>query len=181
MPTQTKLTQEMINIICQKVKLRMKQKQIALLVGIDPVTLSRWIGNGKKAQSGLQKQLVDRMAEAEAELYESLVEVVEDRALHGSTTVTERVICLADGTETTQTTTKIEGADAAYALKLLALMDPSRWQTTQQIKIDWQKPVEELGLNVPQVQQAFFLYLESHQEKIGTGAIPIPDVSGKSV
>lgn len=176
MPRETKLTQGMIDQICKYVKLRMKMKEIAEILGLHPGTIQSWIRNGKKAKSGMKKQLVTAVEQAKSELMSELSEIVFNAAFIGSETITEKEITLPDGSTRRETTTKQSPPSASYAMKVLALMDPARWGQVQQIKIDWQTPVRELGLDASQIEQAFFRYLENNPDERGTIVIPeLPD------
>lgn len=172
----TRLDADLIEKICDLVKLRLTWVKIAHAIGVTDTTLRNWRSKGEAAKSGIYRTLVDAIRTAKADLYEEYSSVVRDAALYGSKTVTKKIIIAADGTRRTEIVERTTGADAELALKLLALMDPGHWSSVKQIKIDWQKPVEASGLDPQTVEQAFFQYLEKNQDKIGDVVIPeIPD------
>lgn len=179
MPRETKLSEGMIEQICKYVKLRMKMKEIAEILGLHPGTIQSWIRNGKTAKSGMKKQLVQEIEKAKSELMSELSEIVFNAAFIGSETITEKEITLPDGTTRKEITTKQSPPSASYAMKVLALMDPARWGQVQQIKIDWQTPVRELGLDASQIEQAFFRYLENNQDD--NSGIVIPELPGRRI
>ena len=190
MARKTKLTEEVINIICQKLKLRVKWKDIAALIGVDPTTIRNWILRGEAIQNGekrktqknaLYLELVERIEQAKAELYERCTEGLFSALFDGTTERTEKVITADDGTVTKTVTEKTIPPSVTDRLKVLALIDPGQWQPQQHIKIDYRQPIEALGLNPIDVQQAFFSFLALNKDKIGTGEIVIPEVPGQTV
>ena len=150
-------------------------KEIGDILGIHPDTIQRWLRDGKKAKSGIKRQLFEAVETAKAELISELSEVVFDAAFIGGEIVTEKEIRLPDGTSRVEVTRKRTPPSASYALKVLAIMDPGRWGQVQQIKVDWRMPIRELGLDVMQVEQAFFSHLNKNQEEVGNVTIPLSE------
>ena len=77
-----------------------------------------------------------------------------------------------DGKVVTEITEKVIPPDAEFALKILAIIDPAHWQAVQQIKVDWQKPLIEAGVDPKTAEQAFIQYLEENKDKLDDIEIP---------
>ena len=179
MARSSKISEGMIEQICKYVKLRLKWKEIAENVGLHPATLRNWIDAGKKAKSGIKRQLVDAIAQAESEYTADLSQVISNAALFGSRTVTEEEIRLPDGTTRTKTTTKWLPPSAAEARKELALMHPDRWAETKHIKYEWKESLENIGLDPKKIEDGFFKEIENREDD--TGEVVIPLIEEKTV
>ena len=175
----SKLTEGVIEQICKYVKLRMKIKEIAEILGVHRTTLQKWIADGEKAKSGLKRQLVDAIANTKAELTADLSQLVFSAAFYGSETVTAREVMAPDGSVVTLKTTKKDPPNAAEARRILALMHPDRWAETQHIKYEWKESIENIGLDPKKVEDGFFKDLQALQES--GDEVVIPRIEGKTV
>ena len=173
------LNEKTIDRICQYVKLRMKMKEIAEILGIDNSTLQKWLTAGKEAKSGIKRQLVDAIGKAKSELTAELTQIVVSAAFHGSETVTEEEVRLPDGTTRTKTTTKRTPPNATEARRILALMHPDRWAETKHVKYEWKESIENIGLDPKKVEEGFFKDLQALQESGDEVVIPL--IEGKTV
>ena len=178
MARKTKLTETVIEQICGYVKLRMKTTEIGEILGIHPGTIQQWVRDGKKAKSGIKRELVDAMARADSESTADLTQIVMDTALFGSETVTEEVLRLPDGTTRTKTITKRMPSNAAEARRILALKHPDRWAETKHIKYEWKESIENIGLDPKKVEEMFFKRLAEDGE---SGELVIPLIEEKTV
>ena len=175
-----------IKQICKYLKLRMKWKEIAELLGIDVSTLRNWRRRGEEIQakqrrkSGLYLDLVEAIAKAEAELVADLSAVVFNSAFLGSETVTVKEIKLPDGEVRKETTIKRTPPNAAEARRILALMHPDRWAEVKHIKYEWKAPIKEIGLDPIKMEEMFFKHLEKVQREGGESPI-IPELPGRTV
>ena len=175
----TKLDEDIIEKICELVKLRLSWVKIAASISVTDTTLRNWRSKGKKAKSGIYRRLVDAIRVAEADIYEEYSTVVRDAAIFGYKQTTKKIVIAADGSRRTEIVEKTMPPNADMALKLLALIDPPSWATVQQIKVDWQKPIKEAGITPETAEQAFFNFLEDHKDEIGT--IEIPEIPERTV
>ena len=175
-----------IKQICKYLKLRMKWKEIAELLGIDVSTLRNWRRRGEEIQakqrrkSGLYLDLVEAIAKAEAELVADLSAVVFNSAFLGSETVTVKEIKLPDGEVRKETTIKQTPPNAAEARRILALMRPDQWADVKYIKYEWRASIETAGLNAAKIEEMFFIFLES-QKREGSESVMIPKLPGRTV
>lgn len=137
-----RLTRKIIQEICPLVKLRLTKKEICHIVGISVETLRRWTKKGYAEKKGIAYELVLAIERAEAEMYQDYASVVENAALLGSTTVTIKE------TETgNEKTTKIEGPNAALALKWLERSRPELWAPKKFVEIDWKQSMRDQGFD----------------------------------
>ena len=173
------LDEVLIERICKYVKLRMKIKEIAEILGIHRTTLQKWLAAGKKAKSGIKRQLVDAIEQAKSEVTAELSQIVFNAAFLGSETVTEEEVRLPDGTTRTKTTTKRTPPNAAEARRILALEHPDRWAETKHVKYEWKESIENIGLDPKKVEEGFFKDLEARQESEDEVVIPL--IEGKTV
>lgn len=176
-----KLDKSMIEVICQCLKLRMKWKQIAAHIGVDPTTLRKWIVSGEKAKSGIKRDLVLAIERTKAELYEDYSAVVRNAILFGSETTTRKVRTDAEGKVYREEVTKQTGPNAGLAMKVLALMQPEVWAPVQHIKVDWRESVKDLNVDPHLIEEAFFRLLEMNKDAINGNHIPIPKIPGRTV
>ena len=176
----SKLTEGVIEQICQYVKLRMKVKEIAEILGIYPGTLRDWIREGEKAKSGIKRQLVDAIEKAKSELTADLTQIVVNAAFLGSETVTEKAVILPDGTTRREITTKRAPPNAAEARRILALMHPDRWAETKHIKYEWKESLENIGLDPQRIEEGFFRDLENREDTNGNPVV-VPLIKKKTV
>ena len=174
-----KLTEDVIDIICDKLKLRLKWKEIAAILGVEPATIRNWIRDGKKAKSGIKRQLYDAIEETKADLIAEYSKIVRNHLLHGTKTTTTKTVIDKDGNTRTEIIEKETPPDADFALKVLAIIDPAHWSQVQNIKIDWQKPLQDAGVDPKQMEQAFFAWMELKKDELPTNFIP--EVPGREV
>lgn len=175
MARQTKLTDGLIDQICRYIKLRMKRKEIAEILGLHPDTIQRWVRDGEKAKSGLKRKLVDAMSQAQSESTAELSEIVFNAALIGSETVTEKVVRLPDGSTRSETITKRTPPSASEARRILALEHPDRWAEVKHIQYEWKDSLTGIGLDPEKVTELFFKRLaqqEGTSEKVEIPLIP---------
>ena len=176
----SKLDEDIIKVICQYVKRRMKPKEIADKLGINPETIRLWTRDGEKAKSGLKRQLVDAINQAKAELTADLSRLVFDAVFHGSQTVTEREVLAPDGSVVTLRTTKKDPPNATEARRILALMHPDRWAETKHIKYEWKESLESIGLDPQRIEEGFFRDLENREDTNGNPVV-VPLIKKKTV
>ena len=175
-----KLDERVIESICQCLKLRMKWYQIAAHIGVNPGTLREWIASGKKAKSGIKRNLVLAIEQTKSELYEDYSIVIRNAILFGSETTTVKERTNPEGKMYRETITKQTGPDAGLALKVLALMQPERWAPVQHIKVDWRESIADLNIDPQHIEEAFLKLLEMNKDTL-QGNIPIPEIPGKTV
>ena len=175
-----KLDDDMIESICQCLKLRMKWNQIAAHVDVHPGTLRGWIASGENAKSGKKRELVLAIERTRAELYEDYSTVVRNAILFGSETRTVKERTDPDGSTYREVVIKHTGPDAGLALKVLALMQPEAWAPVQHIKVDWRESIKGLNIDPQHIEEAFFKLLEMNQGAL-KGDIPIPKIPGRTV
>ena len=175
-----RLDDDLIEKICELLKLRLPWRKIAHAIGVTDRTLQNWRNRGKEAKSGLYRRLFEAIDAAKAEMYEEYASLVRDATLFGGKTVTKKIVIAADGSRRTEIIEKTTPPNAELAMRLLALEDPANWSELKHIKIDWQKPIEEAGIQPEQVEQAFFNFLAEHQDEIGNGEIEIPIVPNRT-
>ena len=172
----TKLTENLIDVICQKVKLRMNQKQIAGVLGIRPETYNRWLSRGEQSKRGIYRKLVDRIDQARSEMYQEDSLFTRKLVFQGRTETTTKQVILEDGRMAELTSTKTTQPTLSEMLKYMATAYPAQWQQTTQIQIDYRQPIQALGLDPEQVIKAFFMHMERNQEQLGEVVIPaIPE------
>ena len=168
-----KLTDELIDQICERVKLRLKWKEIAHAIGVSPRTLQLWRRDGERAKSGIKLKLVRSIQQAQASLTLDLSNVVIDEVLNGSKTITTKLRKDNAGNIIgTETTIKQTFSDPKLALKVLALMHPDRWAPTKYIKYEWRETIEGIGLDPKKLEDGFFKDLEKKQNNTGEVVIP---------
>ena len=181
MARKSKLTEEIIEFISEKRKRRLTWKQIGGMLGIPPETLHRWMAQGKKAtRKSPYRNLYRAVEKADAQLLAKASDVISDALFNGSKTITKKTVVMQDGKIRTEIVEKTEPPDADFALKIAERIDPATWGQHHHIKVDWQKPVKELGLDPKQAEQAFFKFLELHQGEADDPII-IPEVPGRKV
>ena len=156
------LTHELIDKICELIKLRLKWKEIAHAIGVTPRTLELWRRDGGHAKSGLKYKLVRSIEKAQAALTHDLSKVVIDETLNGSQTVTTKLRKDNAGNIIgTETTIKKTFSNAQLALKILAQMHPDRWAETKDIKYEWKESIENIGLDPKKIEEGFFKEIEN--------------------
>ena len=159
----TKLTEEIIERICDLVKLRLSWNRIAYIVGIDPKTLRNWRERGEKEKKGLCRELVTRVHRAEAEMYVETVEVFREAVLGGAKTRTTKMVLENNIPVKTEVTEKILAPNWKAALEWLARTEPETWgkYETLRLETDLRVEVESLGLELEEVLQAAMQLIES--------------------
>lgn len=181
----TALTADIIETISIQLKLRMKWNQIAGLLGLAPNTIRRWIQRGEeirageRRKSGLYLELVQAIDEAKSEMVYDYSQVIRDRILNGSRTVTTKTKTV-DGKSVTERIIKETGPDAALALKVLGILDPGTWGEVRQIQVDWRTSIQNVGVSPEHLERAFIQYLEENKDNEGT-QIPIPALPGRTI
>jgi hypothetical protein len=156
----------------------MKNKEIAEILDLDPSTIQKWISAGKKAKSGLKRQLVDAIEKAKSEFTADLTQIVVNAAFLGSETVTEKEMILPDGTTRREIITKRTPPNAAEARRILALMHPDRWAETKYVKYEWKESLENIGLDPKKIEDGFFKEIENRE---GDGEVVVPLIENKTV
>ena len=164
MANKTKLKRKMIAQIAELVKLRMPWNQISAAIGVTYATLKNWRDWGIKAREenkrGIYRELVDAIDQARTELFESYARNVQNEALHGKETETEREIHHKDGSIVIEKTTKKEPPNAMLALKILGMEAPEIWAENQNIRVNWQETLESQGQDPDGVKGLIKTYLE---------------------
>ena len=166
----TKLTEEIIEKICERVKLCMSWTKIAGDIGVDPSTIRKWMIEGRKAKSGIKKQLVDSVVKVESELELLSAQNVHNellRSLTGSTTTQTEIRKDAKGNilEIKEIIKEVP-PDYNFALKILERISPE-WKLKHHIQVDYRKTIREQGVDPDQLDQLFFQYLDDNKESLG--------------
>ena len=180
MARKTSLTQRSINYISKCLKLRMKWKEIAAGLGVYPLTIRTWLAKGKadekdyeKGKKSIYHRLYEAVEQTKANLIAEYAGVVRKALTHGTTTKTTKTRIDKDGNVFTEIIEKEIPPNAEFALKVLAIIDPAHWQAVQHIKVDWQKPLIEAGVDPRTAEQAFIQYLEENADKLDDIEIPL--------
>ena len=180
MANKTKLKRTMIDQIVDLVKLRMPWNQIADAIGVTYATLKNWRNSGIEARAEnkrtLHRELVDAIDQARTELFESYAAVIQNEALHGKETETEREIHHKDGSIVIEKTTKKEPPNAMLALKILGMEAPEIWAENQNIRVNWQETLESQGQDPDGVKGLIKTYLEMRAVKTSED---IPETDGE--
>ena len=177
MATRVPLTDEVIRQIANCVRLRMKQHQIAAIIGVHPTTLYRWVAKGHAAERKNKfRDLVVAIAEARAELARDLTDIVLDQALNPQVEETVKIRISPDGEETREITKKTVAPDATLAFKILERMHPDIWASVKRSEGHWQEAISQLGLDPKVVESSFLQYMETQSDRLGT--IPIEQKKG---
>ena len=177
---ESKLNDGVIERIAEYIRLHMKMKDIAEILGLNPDTIRRWIRAGEKAKTGIKRRLVDAIASARAEAKSELTQIVFNAALIGAEEVTEKEVTLPDGTTRRERITKHIPPNPAYALKVLARKYPEEWADIQHIRVDWRESILGIGLNPEHLEKDFFRQLEDSEQN-GTAKPVIPMIPDKVI
>ena len=176
----TSLTKPSIDHICKGLKLRMKWKEIAAGIGVEAGTIRKWLTRGKtdskdyeKGNRSVYHKLYEAVEQTKANLIEEYAAVVRKALTVGTTTKTTKTRIDKDGNVFTEIIEKEIPPNAEFALKVLAIIDPAHWQAVQHIKVDWQKPLIEAGVDPRTAEQAFIQYLEENADKLDDIEIPL--------
>ena len=93
----TSLNKTSINQICKCLKLRMRWKEIAAGLGVEPRTIREWLKRGKTDQQAYEKgkrsvfhKLYEAVEETKANLIEEYAGVVRNALTQGTTTKTTK-------------------------------------------------------------------------------------------
>lgn len=174
----TKLTKKLIKPICECVKQRMSQKQIADFLGIDPKTFRNWRERGNREEKGIYRELFDAMGTAEAEMYSDFVEVLREGILGGGTQTIRKVVLQNGIPVKTEITEKTLLPNPKLALEVLARMHPEIWGRYETLRLsgDLRVEVEQMGLEYEEVMAAVMQILESFMsgEPVEGGALVLP-------
>ena len=180
----TKLTRKLIKPICECVKQRMSQKQIADFLGIDPKTFRNWRERGNREESGVYRELVNAIDQAEAEIYSDFVEVLREGILGGGTQTIRKVILENGVPVKTEITEKTLLPNPKLALEVLARMHPEIWGRYETLRLegDLRVEVEQMGLQYEEVMAAVMQILESFMsgEPVDGGTLVLPSVPESS-
>ena len=186
MARRTKLTKTTIDYICNCLKLRMKWKEIGAGLGVEPKTIRTWLARGKADKEEYEKgkrsdyhKLHEAVEQTQANLIAEYSKVIRDALTNGTKTTTTKTRIDKDGNVVTEVIEKEIPPDAEFALKVMAIIDPAHWSPVQHIKVDWQKPLKDAGVDPQHIEQAFFKWLELKQDEIGETFIP--EVPGREV
>ena len=182
----TKLNNNTINYICECLKRRLNWKEIAAGLDVDAKTLRNWIKQGKSDQNAYtrgKKTLCHKLHEAveqtKANLISEYAKLLRKGLTVGTTQKTTKIIIADDGTRRTEITEKEIPPNMADLFKILAIIDPANWSPVQHIKVDWQKPLQDAGVDPEEIQQAYFKWLEERQDE--TDGAFIPQIPGREV
>ena len=163
----TKLTEEIIEQICELVKLRASWNRIGYIVGIDPRTLRNWRerGSQEKPKRGdkIYREFVAGINRAEAESYVDAVQVFRN-AMLGGEKVRQTKVVLDNGIPVkTEITEKELAPNWKAALEWLARTEPETWgrYETLRLETDLRVEVESLGLELEDVLQAAMQLIEN--------------------
>ena len=159
----TKLTEEIIERICELVKLRLSWNRIAYVVGIDPRTLRNWRERGEKQKSGLYRELVTSVQRAEAESYIDAVQVFQEAIVGGAKTRQTKVVLDNGIPVKTEITEKVLAPDWKAALEWISRTEPEIWgrYETLRLETDLRVEVESLGLDLETVLAAAMQLIEN--------------------
>ena len=162
----TKLDEDMIDQICELVKLQLSWSQIASIVGIDPKTLRNWRERGsqetKKRGDKIYRRLVDAVNRADAEMYEESVKVLRN-AIRGGEKVLNKEVILEKGIPVrTKITEKELAPNYKAAVEWLSRRHPESWgrYETLRIESDMRLEIESLGLELEVVMGAVVKVIE---------------------
>ena len=162
----TKLDDDMIDQICELVKLQLSWSQIASIVGIDPKTLRNWRERGsqetKKRGDKIYRRLVDAVNRADAEMYEESVKVLRN-AIRGGEKVLNKEVILEKGIPVrTKITEKELAPNYKAAVEWLSRRHPESWgrYETLRIESDMRLEIESLGLELEVVMGAVVKVIE---------------------
>ena len=166
----TRLTRSLIDEIVSLRKLRMDWGWIAKSIGVSSRTLERWRKKGKESKSGIHRELVDALDEADAETIKVYASVVSNEASKGKTTKIKRTVEVRDG-KTFIEEERIEPPNSALALKILERADPANWAEIKRLEIDWRKEVRDKGVDPEEIEKR----LLEHFAQEDSDADPDPD------
>ena len=182
----TKLDNNAINYICECLKLRMKWKEIGAALGVDARTIRRWLKDGKSDQEAYTRgnktrfhKLHEAVEQTQANLISEYAGLLRKGLTVGTTARTTKTIIDTEGKRRTEIIEKEIPPSMADLFKILAIIDPAHWSPVQHIKVDWQKPLKDAGVDPQHIEQAFFKWLELKQDEIGETFIP--EVPGREV
>jgi hypothetical protein len=177
----TKLTRKLIAPICERVKQRMTQKEIADFLGIDPKTFRNWRERGHSEEKGIYRELVDAMDHAEAEMYSECVKVIQEGILGGATQITRKVKLENGMPVKTEITEKTLLPNPKLALEVVERLFPERWGRYETLRLegDLRVEVEQMGLEYEEVMAAVMQMLESLMtgNPVEVGALVLPEMS----
>ena len=177
----TKLTRKLIKPICECVKKRMTQKQMADFLGIDPKTFRNWRERGNREEKGIYRELVNAMDAAEAEMYSEYVKVIQDGILGGGKQIIRKVILENQIPVKTEITEKTLLPNPKLALDVLSRTHPEIWGRYETLRLegDLRVEVEQMGLEYEEVMAAVMQILESFMsgEPVEGGALVLPPAS----
>ena len=162
----TKLDEDMIERICELVKLQLSWNQIADVVGVDPKTLRNWRerGSQEKPKRGdkIYREFVEKINRADAEVYEDTVKVFRN-AIRGGEKILNKEIILEKGIPVrTKITEKELAPNWKAAVEWLSRRHPETWgrYETLRIESDMRLEIESLGLELDVVMEALAKVIE---------------------
>jgi transposase-like protein len=154
----TKLTDEIVERICDLVKLRLSWNQIAAIVGIDPKTLRNWRDRGSqegrtKRGDKIYREFVEQLNRAEAEMYAEAVEVFRKAMLGGEKTRSTKMVLENGIPVKTEITEKTLAPNWKAALEFLSRAQPELWgrYETLRLETDIRGEIESIGLDLEDV------------------------------
>ena len=149
----TKLTRKIIEATEHYVKHRLTQKEIAVLLGIDPKTFRNWRERGLEAESGIYREFVDAIDRAEAEFSLEVVGVIRKAIMGGEKQIIRKVIVENGIPVKTEITEKTLLPDAKLGLEVMARTQPEIWgrYDTLHIETDLRSEAESMGLDVEEI------------------------------
>ena len=179
MAGKTRCTKVMVERICELRRYRQSWRNIALIVGVTEETLSRWRRQGEAATSGIYFELVRGIEVAEQELYEQLVKVVLNDALHGSKEIVKKQVVDEAGRVRVETTEREKPADSGLALKLLERFKPNEFAPVQRLNYDWREVVRSQGVDPQKLEEEITSTFFKKQDAEEIKEIPKAEVSSE--
>ena len=153
----TKLDADMIERICELIRLQMSWGQIGNIVGVDPKTLRNWRerGSQEKPKRGdkIYREFVEEINRADAEMYEEAVSVFRN-AIRGGEKILHKEVLLENGIPVrTKITEKELAPNWKAALEWLSRRHPETWgrYETLRLETDLRSEAESMGLDVEQI------------------------------
>ena len=162
----TKLDEDIIERVCELVKLQLSWTQIAYIVGIDPRTLRYWRerGSQEKPKRGdkIYIKFVEAVNRAEAETYVEAVKVFRQAILGGAKQTSRKVVIENGIPVKTEITEKTLAPNWKAALEYLSRRHPETWgrYETLRIESDMRIEIESLGLDLDVVMEALMKVIE---------------------
>ena len=163
----TKLDADMIERICELIKLQCSWSQIGYIVGVDPRTLRNWRERGgqEKTKRGdkIYREFVEEINRAEAEMYQEAVSVFRN-AIRGGEKILNKEIIMENGIPVrTKITEKELAPNWKAAVEWLSRRHPETWSRyeTLRLETDLRVEVESLGLDLETVLAAAMKLIEN--------------------